>query len=384
MFAKNRTELRLVDDNSGAFVAPLFQNREKKDFNSFFLDERQRVRGIVTTASYEARKYGVKTAMPLAQALGFCPQLTVITPEYALYHKLSKQLRELLASQIPLIEQFSIDEFFGDLSGWVEPEESERFAWELKDLILRETGLPVSIGISPAKWIAKLATGRAKPYGVHMVRKEEISAFIKGMPVEIFPGIGRQFAKKLYDHQIFTLDQIKARKKLFYSWKKPGIQIYNRVLGIDGEGIARKTPRKSIGISRTFDGIREGEEIKRRISIMARNIVFMVRKYDVNPTVYELQLTYDYGHKAKMRKNINRIFSERLFKKILFTMYEQLHTHRNCVKIGVSVSNFSDRGLKTLSMMELEEDMKYSKLTKEVQNLRNRFGIDIIKTGNEL
>jgi DNA polymerase-4 len=386
IFNKERTNIRLMNDNSGAFVTPVFYSDKKKSFESVFVDENngeRKIRGIITTASYEARKFGVKTAMPIAQALKLCPHMVVVPSHYTLYHTLSCKIHAFIEARIPKVEQYSIDEFFGDVSGWVKEEEVYAFAKTLQNEILEIFDIPVSIGISKAKWIAKLATESAKPYGVFEVK--DIDAYIENIPIKEFPGIGKGFQERLGKYYITTLGEVKKHKALFDSWKKPGIQLYRRVTGTDNEIIESRGERKSIGISRTFDAIDDADEVKRRIMIMARHIVYMVMSTRVNPTTYYLKINYEYGVKVKKSETVNRIFSERLFKKSLSDIYEEIsHAGKGAVKLSLNVSNFTSQHIKTLSLLDLDEDVLQHTLSIEIQKMRERFGLDIIKTADEL
>jgi DNA polymerase-4 len=386
IFNKKRTNIRLIDDNSGAFVTPVFYSNKQKTFQNYFIDVidgREKIRGIVTTASYEARAKGVKTAMPIAHALQLCPELIVIPSNYPLYHKLSNQIHAFMRAHIPKVEQFSIDEFFCDVRGWIEEDEVYDFALMLQEKIQNHFDIPVSIGISKAKWIAKLATESAKPYGVYEVTN--IEAYIQNIPIKAFPGIGSAFQKKLASHYIKTLGDIKLHKSLFYSWKKPGIQLYKRVLGIDNEEINKKTPRKSIGISRTFDAILDPLEIERRIMIMARHIIYMVMEIEVNPTSYFLKIHYEYGVKVKKTMTSESIFSEKRFKTQLLEMYHEISLpHKGAIKLTLNVSNFSECHLKTLSLLEYHQGVDDREIDKYIHQLRVKFGLDIIKTANEI
>lgn len=385
IFNTNRVDMKLMNDNSGAFVTPVFYSKAKRTFENYFVDKiegKRKIRGIVTTASYEARKKGVKTGMPIAQALHLCPQMVVVPSNYPLYHRLSHQIHDFMLAHIPRVEQYSIDEFFGDVSGWIADEDVYTFAKTLQEKILKQFDIPVSIGISKAKWIAKLATETAKPYGVFEVK--DIHTYIEHIPIKAFPGIGKGFQKRLEARYITTLGDVRRNKKLFASWKKPGIQLYSRVTGSDEEGIAAKTARKSIGISRTFDAIHNTREVHRRIMIMARHIVYMVMKANVNPTTFYLKINYEYGVKVKQRTTIERLFSETLFKSILTRMYKQLGLRKGAIKLSLSVSNFSAQQQKTLSLLELDEDREKRELSRTIQVLREKFGLDIIKTADEI
>jgi len=386
IFNKKRTHIRLMHENSGAFVTPVFYSDRVKTFENYFVDEingRKKIRGIVTTASYEARAKGVKTAMPIAQALQLCPEMIVIPSNYPLYHKLSHQIHAFMRAHIPKVEQFSIDEFFCDVSGWKTDDEVYAFAKEIQTKVWEHFKIPVSVGISKAKWIAKLATESAKPYGVYEVK--DIDVYIENIPIKKFPGIGKGFQKRLESHYIKTLGDIKRNQALFETWKKPGIQLYGRVTGTDAEGINIKGERKSIGISRTFDVIHDKQEIQRRIMIMARHIIYMVMAIKVNPTSYYLKINYEYGVRVKKTVTVDRVFSERVFKEVLLEMYTSIvPANKGAIKLSINVSNFSSAKLKTLSLLDFNDDSKDEQLHKDIHTLRERFGLDIIKTGNEL
>jgi len=386
IFNKKRTHIKLMNENSGAFVTPVFYSDKKKTFENYFIDEidgRKKIRGIVTTASYEARKKGVKTAMPIAQALQLCPEMVVVPSNYPLYHRISTQMHAFMQAHIPKVEQFSIDEFFGDLTGWKADDEVYAFAKMLQEKIEKHFGIPVSIGISKAKWIAKLATESAKPYGVYEVK--DIDSYIENIPIAAFPGIGKGFQQKLSSHYIKTLGDIRRHETLFTAWKKPGIQLYKRVTGTDHEEINLKKERKSIGISRTFDAIHESGEVRRRMIIMARHIVYLVMSKKVNPTSYYLQINYMYGVRVKKMMTVDQTFSEKYFKDMLLQMFNDIaHSQHAAIKLSINVSNFSSQNLKTLSLFATQDDSKEVQLYQNIHELRRRFGLDIIKTGNEL
>lgn len=125
----SKKEIREISSNSGAFVSNILTNEGMKSFKEYFVDENGKIRGIITTASYEARAFGVKTAMSVNEALSLCPHLKMLAPNYPLYHELSSKLKEILIKEIPLVEQFSIDEFFGDVTGFINENEVVEFAY---------------------------------------------------------------------------------------------------------------------------------------------------------------------------------------------------------------------------------------------------------------
>ena len=381
-----KKEIRKISSNDGAFVSSILTNEGQKTFKEYFVDENGKIRGIITTSSYEARAYGVKTAMSVNEALKLCPHLKMLSPNYPLYHDLSEKLKELLIKEIPLVEQFSIDEFFGDLSGYIEEDEVVQFSYNLKDKIQKELGLPISIGIANTKFLSKLITEYAKPDGVKYVSKDNIGNFIRNIPIAEFPGIGKGFQERLKGYGIKTLGDIKSNQKLFYSWKKPGIELYNRVCGIRDNKLTTFREKKSIGIGRSFDGIYDRVELKRRVVILARYLCFLVKKAKKNPLTYAIKIKYESNIKSKDYINVNTVFNELDFKNHMQELFIKNDNHPShaVIHISITVSNFARANEYTYNLFEHETDAKKSALTNQMQKLRDKYGIDIIKNANEM
>ena len=381
------TQKRELSKIEGAFTSSILSSNDDKSFEEYFVDPNGKVRGIITTSSYEARAFGVKTAMSVAEALRWCPNLTVLPPNYPLYHELSHKLKLLLEKEIPTIEQFSIDEFWGDVTGWIKDEDVEQFAFNLKQKILDDLGLPISIGIAKTKWIAKLATNDAKPFGVMFIHPTRVEDYIYHKPIKQFCGIGKGYQERLGKKGITTLDQIKDKKELLYSWGKFGSQLYHRVTGTDTENVSMyKDDSKSIGLGRTFDPEVDRIELKRRISILCRHLSFLAHKGKHNPMTFSLNIKYQYGDKTKDHINTNRTFTEQHFKQEMTNMFDKIDNHPShaVVQINITLSNFQEQKLTTMNLFSQDEDEKQTKLTASMQKLRDKFGIDIIKSGGEL
>jgi DNA polymerase-4 len=239
--------------------------------------------------------------------------------------------------------------------------------------------------------MAKLVTEYAKPYGVKVLFKNEEEAFIHNINIEKFAGIGKQFAQRLHGYGISTLGQVKNKKELFYSWKKPGIQLYNRICGLDKEKVAsfydkKYDSRKSIGIGRTFDALASRDELKRRVIILCRYISFLVKKQKVNPQTFFMKIKYEYHVKSKNSINTNRLFSETYFKQTMMELFIQTDKHptHKVIQLNIAVSNFNEYNPKSYDIFNYEEDLKRNKLHNTLQQLREKFGVDIIKSGIEL
>lgn len=376
---------RKLSINRASFSSKIISSNIKNNEN-YFIDENGKIRGIITTASYEARAFGVKTAMSVNEALRICPHLKMIVPNYELYDDLSNKLKELLELEIPLIEQFSIDEFFGDLTGYIEEDEAFNFAKDLKNKIFDKLRLPASIGVAPTKYLSKLMTNFAKPDGVRLLKKDDIEEFTKDILVENFTGIGKSFCEKLKGYNIKTLGDIRKNQKLLYSWGKIGVDTYNRVCGIRDNKLTINKERKSLGIGRSFDVVSNRDELKRRVMILSRYLGFIVKKENHNPLSYQIQLRYEYNILSKAQENTNKIFNEFDFKTSMIKLFKEADKHRNhgVIQLYITVFNFAKKNEHTFNLFEYESDLKKEILDKNIQNLREKFGVDIVKSAYEI
>ena len=385
IFSHTRVK-RTMATNRASFSSKILDSEDENSSNDYFVDENNKIRGIITSASYEARAFGVKTAMSVNEALKLCPNLKMIPPKYNLYDELSSKLKELLELEIPLIEQFSIDEFFGDLTGYIKEDEAEDFARKLKDKIFKELNLPCSIGLANTKYLSKLMTNEAKPNNIKLLKKDNIEEFTKNILIENFTGIGKSFCEKLSGYNIKTLGDIRKNKNLFYSFGKVGVDTYNRVCGIKDSKLNITKERKSIGIGRSFDVVFSRDELKRRVIILSRYLSFIVKKDGHNPLSFQIQIKYEYNIKTKAQENCNKIFNEFDFKNSMINLFLQADKHRNhgVIQLYITVFNFAKKGEHTYNLFEYEDDLKKDKLGKNIQNLREKFGIDILKSAFEL
>ena len=385
IFDKRTRHTRLSAQNSGAFVPTLFERDERVGFERFF-KEGERIRGIVITSSYEARNCGIKTGMSLREALERCPGLIVLPPDHGLYHRLSNRLRIWLAKQIPVVEQYSIDEFFGDLKGWIGDRGLPDFLTGLQRQIKTQFDLPISIGAAPTKWIAKLATSFAKPEGIRIVYANQVDTFIRDIPIDAFPGIGRSFNKRLRRYHKETLGDVKASKELLFGWGRGGRDLYRRIAGEDKEAVENRKIRKSIGISRTFDPITDRIEIQRRLTILVRHLSFLATQMDLHPGTIHLGIRYRYGTKAKKQQPFLHLFSEQRLREEVLALFGSIDTHptEEIIRLSLSLRNFREKKGRDISLFDLYRDKQAMKLNLQTQKLRKKYGVDVVKIGKEL
>lgn len=212
-------------------------------------------RGVVAAASYEARKYGVYSAMPSRTALRKCPMLHFVRPRFEAYREVSTQIHAIFNRYTPKIEPLSLDEAYLDVTySKYEMQSATLIAQQIKNDIKNELNLVASAGVSYNKFLAKIASDQDKPDGLFVITPEEGADFIKELPIEDFFGVGKATAERLKSHTIFKGADLLpyAEWELHQLFGKYGLFLYQIARGIDHREVKAKRPRKSVGVENTF------------------------------------------------------------------------------------------------------------------------------------
>jgi len=227
-------------------------------------------RGVTTTASYEARKFGVRSAMPGYIARQKCPHIIFVKPRFDAYVKASRQIRNIFSKYTDLIEPLSLDEAFLDVTN---NKKRIKYGTEIAKMIqkeiLDETELTCSAGVSYCKFIAKIASDIKKPFGITVVKPHQAIAFLEKLPIEKFFGVGKVTAAKMNELGIFTGNDIKQKNKYFLleHFGKSGSFFYDIVRGIDNRAVEPNRERKSLAVERTLEvSTNEYIELKEQLS----------------------------------------------------------------------------------------------------------------------
>jgi DNA polymerase IV (DinB-like DNA polymerase) len=212
-------------------------------------------RGVVSSASYEARKYGIKSGMPISKAYQLCPNAIFLPVNIEFYEKVSKEIMKIVKKYSPVYEVVSLDEAYLDISFCKNWKEAENLGKKLKKEIFEKEKLTCTVGIGPNKIIAKLAAEKAKPNGLMVVKPEEVEKFLDPLDVDDLPGIGPKMAEKLRKigvNKIFELKKV-SKEKLKEMFGKIGERIWEKARGIDEEPVSPEEIIKSIGRQITFE-----------------------------------------------------------------------------------------------------------------------------------
>ncbi len=230
-------------------------------------------RGVVAAASYEVRRFGVHSAMPMREALRRCPQAVVIAPRFKRYREVSGQVFEVFRDFTDLVEGLSLDEAFLDVTGSVGLFGSgEDMAREIKKRIRDRTGLSASVGVSHNKLLAKLASDMQKPDGLTRIRPEDVRTMLDPLPVGRLFGVGPKTGARLEEQGIFTLGQLRTAPEsvLWPLFRRETRKYQDRAAGIDERPVVSDAPEKQISSEETFDvDIRDHKELQERLAQLA-------------------------------------------------------------------------------------------------------------------
>jgi len=332
-------------------------------------------RGVVASCSYEARKYGVHSAMPMRMAKQLCPEAIVLRGNSGIYTKYSKLVTDVINDSVPLYEKSSIDEFYIDLTGMDKFFGCHQLASELRHKIIRETGLPISFGLSINKTVSKIATGEAKPNNELKINMGTEKFFLAPLSVRKIPMVGEKTYNILCDlgiKRIKTVQEmpVNMMAKVF---GKSGNTIWKKANGIDNTPVVKYHERKSISTERTFDkDTTDITKLKSIIVAMAENLIFQLRRGDKLTACVTFKIRYSDFQTYTKQKRIPYSSSDHSILPIVMELYESLYQRRLLVRlIGVKFSHLVSGGHQ---INLFEDNDKILNLYQAMDKMRERYG----------
>lgn len=302
-------------------------------------------RGVVATASYEARKYGVKSAMPGFKARNKCPHLIFVKPRFSRYKEISQQIRAVFKEHTDLVEPLSLDEAYLDVTvNKKEIESAIKIAKEIKQAIKTETGLTASAGVSINKFLAKVASDIHKPDGLSVILPEDVQTFIDELPIEKFYGIGKSTAQKMKllnienGKDLYQLSEI----DLVNHFGKFGRYLFKVVRGEDDREVKAERVRKSISVERTFDSnLTESKEVEEKIKLLAEKLDSALERSKVKGKTVVLKIKFEDFTTITRSKSVKNYTNDiDLVESIAYELFEQLDWEGKGIRlIGLGISN---------------------------------------------
>lgn len=353
-------------------------------------------RGVVTSASYETRVYGVRSGMPTARALRLCPQAKVVPVPRKLCGEKSRAVRAVLERFAPLVEPASIDEAYLDLGGTERLYNDEPLAdtaRRIQDAVLRETDIAVSIGGGTSKLVAKLAVERAKPAGVHVVPPGREEAFLAGFKLADIPGVGPVFADELRAMGLVTVPQALCldRESLIRRLgERRGERLYDRIRGIDDRPVEPERVARQVSRDETFArDIDDDAELERELLALVVRLGQDLRATGVRARTITVRVRdFDFRNRSAGRTVAQPLESDRAIFAVARELLARVRKDRRVPArlLSVAASQLTDdEGAQQLALFEGEteagETARDRQLARLADTLRDRFGPDAIRPG---
>ncbi len=303
-------------------------------------------RGVVSAASYEARKFGVRSAISGVLAKKYCPELIFVPPRFDRYKEISLQIRKIFYEYTDLVEPLSLDEAYLDVTINKKGNPSASLiAQEIRLKILNETGLSASAGISVNKFVAKIASDFNKPNGQKTVNPDEVESFLEVLPIRKFYGVGKVTTEKMYQLGIFTGIDLKSKSQEFLekNFGKSGIFYFNVVRGIHNSEVKSDRITKSVAAEHTFD-INLTSEIfmLEKLKTIANELERRLKKHKIAGKTITLKIKFSDFTQQTRSKTLPYFISDKnlLFETVKELLYQE--KPKNSVRLlGISLSNLN-------------------------------------------
>src|SRR5258706_1974402 len=336
-------------------------------------------RGVVAACSYEARKYGIHSAMPMKKALQLCPHAIVTSSSRGDYSKYSRWVTEIIASKVPLFEKASIDEFYIDLTGMDKFFGVSKYTRELREQIIKETGLPISCGLSSAKFISKMATNEAKPNGFLEIPHGKEKEFLWPLGIEKINGVGRQTEIHLKNLGLYKIEDIaktplEILEKYVGKWGK---SLWQKAHGIGSAEIATYWEQKSMSHENTFD--KDHTDIKFLHSELVRlteKTAYSLREDEVMTGCVTVKIRYSDFETTSRQETIDyTALDDLLIAKVKDLFNKSYQKGRPVRLLGVRFSQFIPF---TMQMSLFDNKAEKLNLYKTVDEIKNQFGSNAV------
>ena len=332
-------------------------------------------RGVVASCSYETRSFGVHSGMPMKMAKMLCPEAHVIRGNSTTYSKYSKTVTEIIKENVPVFEKTSIDEFYIDLTGMDKFYGCMKLAGQIRGKIIRETGLPISFGLSENKTVSKIATGEAKPNNELLIDFGLEKKFLSPLSVKKIPMIGDKTYQELRNLGVRIIKTIQEMpldlmERVF---GKNGNLMWKKANGIDNSPVIQFNERKSISTERTFEkDTIDVQKLKTIITAMAENLAYQLRNGNKLTSCITVKIRYSDFNTYTLQQKIQYTSSDHILIPIAMSLFNRIYQKRLLVRlIGLKYSGLVNG---CFQMSLFEDNFKYFSLYSSIDNLRNRFG----------
>jgi DNA polymerase IV len=334
-------------------------------------------RGVVAACSYETRRFGVHSAMPMYLALQLCPDAVVISGDMEAYSQNSHEVTEIIADTAPMFEKASIDEFYIDASGMDRYFGAFKWAVELRKKIIKESNLPISLAMSVNKLVSKVATAEFKPNAEKQIAAGTEQDFLAPLTVDKIPMIGKQTSSFLYDMGVRTVETLRQMPANFLvsAFGKNGMAIWNKARGLDDSAVIPHTEQKSISTESTFD--QDTIDVKRLKSIliaMVEKVAFTLREQQKLTSCVTVKIRYSNFDTETKQMQIPYSSSDQVLLRTVTELFDKLYNRRMLIRlVGVRLSGLVHGSHQINMFDETEESVN---LHEAIDHIKQVYGVE--------
>ncbi|ATN05302.1 DNA polymerase IV [Chryseobacterium indologenes] len=332
-------------------------------------------RGVVASCSYEARKFGVRSAMPIRMALRLCPDARVIRGDHEMYSNLSHLVTEIIQSKVPVMEKASIDEFYLDLSGMDKFFGCYQWTKEIAETITKEAGLPISFALSTNKTVSKIGTGEAKPVGRMEIKELEVQPFLNPLSIKKIPMVGDKTFQLLSRIGIRTIHTLSEMPVLVLQQMigANGKELWKKANGIDENPVVPYSERKSISTERTFTSdTMDIIELKRLLTGMAEQLAYQLRKEKWLTSTVTVKIRYANFDTETKQCKVAYTSADHTLSRVALDLFNKAYTRRMRLRlIGLRFTGLVHGNHQMNLFEDTEEQMS---LYQTMDAIKNRFG----------
>nr|WP_262908317.1 DNA polymerase IV [Chryseobacterium sp. X308] len=336
-------------------------------------------RGVVASCSYEARKFGVRSAMPIRMAVRLCPDAKVIRGDHELYSNLSHTVTEIIQERVPVMEKASIDEFYLDLSGMDKFFGCYQWTQEIAAAVTKETGLPISFALSANKTVSKIGTGEAKPVGRLEIKDLEIKPFLNPLSIKKIPMVGDKTFQLLSRIGIRTIHTLSEMPMLVLQQMigVNGKELWKKANGIDENPVVPYSERKSISTERTFtNDTTDVLELKRLISGMAEQLAYQLRKEKWLTSTVVVKIRYANFDTETKQCKVSYTSADHTLSRVALELFNKVYTRRMRLRlVGLRFTGLVHGNHQMNLFEDTEEQMN---LYQTMDYLKNRYGMGAV------
>ncbi len=336
-------------------------------------------RGVVASCSYEARKFGVRSAMPIKMALRLCPQARVLKGDMELYSRLSHAVTEVIEDKAPVMEKASIDEFYLDISGMDKFYGSYKWTSELATSVTRETGLPISFSLSINKTVSKIATGEGKPKGSLNIPEAMVRPFLNPLSIRKIPMVGEatfNLLSRIGIRNIQTLSEMPA-PVLQQMIGKNGLELWKKANGIDNNPVEPYVERKSISTEHTFsqDTI-DLAKLRSLFTGMVEKLAFQLRSEQWLASTVTVKIRYSNFDTETKQCRVAYTSADHVLSRTVMDLFDRLYQRRMRLRlVGIQFSGLV-RGNYQINIFEDTQEMMA--LYQAMDRMKQRYGFDSV------